>query len=115
MPDFESEDAVVLGVSADSVESHERFARKNNLRILLLSDPERSLIRTYGAWGKKKMAGKEYEGIIRSTFLIDTEGVVRWIWPKVKIPGHAEEVLEALQKLKRGFVPEPEAGGRGSN
>jgi peroxiredoxin Q/BCP len=115
MPDFESENAVVLGVSADSVESHERFAQKNDLRFLLLSDPDRSMIQPYGAWGKKKMAGREYEGIVRSTFLIDTEGVIRWVWPKVKIPGHAEEVLDVLRKLKKGILKAPEAGGRRTN
>lgn len=92
----------MIGISADSVESHERFARKNGLDVLLLSDPGRQAIEAYGAWGKKKMYGREYEGIVRSTFLIDPSGVVRWVWPSVRVPGHAEEVLETLRKAKVG-------------
>ncbi len=76
-------------MSADSVASHERFLKKNGLRIVLLSDASKNMIQSYGAWGRKKMYGKEYEGIVRSTFLIDPSGVVRWIWPVVKVEGHA--------------------------
>jgi len=87
-------------VSADSVASHERFLEKNGLRIVLLSDASKNMIQSYGAWGRKKMYGKEYEGIVRSTFLIDPAGVVRWIWPVVKVEGHAEDVLATLRRLK---------------
>ena len=87
-------------MSADSVASHERFLEKNGLRIVLLSDASKNMIQSYGAWGRKKMYGKEYEGIVRSTFLIDPAGVVRWIWPVVKVEGHAEDVLAALRRLK---------------
>lgn len=104
MPEFESEGATVVGVSADSVESHESFARKNSISVLLLSDPGRTAIEAYGAWGKKNLYGREYEGIVRSTFLIDPGGVVRWVWPSVRVAGHAEEVLETLRKVKEtGF------------
>jgi len=96
----------VVGVSADTVESHERFARKNDLHVLLLSDPGRTAIKAYGAWGKKKMYGKEYEGIVRSTFLIDPAGMVRSVWPSVKVAGHAEEVLEALRRARKEGFPE---------
>lgn len=89
---------MVLGVSPDSVSSHKRFMEKQRLGLDLLSDPEHKVIEAYGAWGVKKMYGKEYEGVIRSTVLIDPEGVVRHIWPKVKAKGHAEEVLGALKE-----------------
>ncbi len=102
MPEIESQEAVVAGVSADSVKSHENFARKANLGLLLLSDPDHQAIKAYGAWGSKKMYGKEYEGIVRSTFLIDPEGMVRWAWPSVKVKGHADEVLETLGKARKG-------------
>ena len=101
MSDFVSEGAAIVGVSADSIASHERFLKKNGLRVILLSDPSKNVIHGYGAWGRKKMYGKEYEGIVRSTFLIDPAGVVRWIWPSVKAEGHAEDVLETLRRLKR--------------
>lgn len=87
-------------MSADSVASHERFLEKNGLRIVLLSDASKNMIQSYGAWGRKKMYGKEYEGIVRSTFLIDPAGVVRWIWPVVKVEVHAEDVLATLRRLK---------------
>ncbi len=90
-----------MGISADSVESHRNFAKKHDLNVLLLSDKERIAVEAYGAWGKKKMYGKEYEGIIRSTFLVDPRGVVRWVWPSVKVPGHANEVLETLREVKK--------------
>ncbi len=98
---FEELGAVVLGVSPDSVRSHKRFQERHDLKVRLLSDPEREIIRTYGAWGKKRMAGREYFGVIRSTFLIDPEGRIRRIWSKVKVRGHAEEVLETLRSLSR--------------
>lgn len=90
----------MIGISADSKKSHESFARKNDLRVILLSDTDRIAIQAYGAWGKKKMYGKEYEGIVRSTYLIDPTGVIRWVWPSVKVAGHAEEVLGTLRKFK---------------
>ncbi len=97
---FEALGAVVLGVSKDPVESHRRFAAKLGLRFPLLADPETEVIRAYGAWGKKKLYGKEYEGTIRSTVLIDPEGRVARVWPKVRVKGHAEEVLAGLERLQ---------------
>ncbi len=97
--DFEKLGAVVLGVSPDSVRSHKRFQERHGLKVRLLSDPEKEVIRKYGAWGKKKMAGREYFGVIRSTFLIDPQGRVRKVWPKVRVKGHAEEVLNVLKSL----------------
>ncbi|WP_293178164.1 peroxiredoxin [Oceanithermus sp.] len=97
---FEAMDAAVLGVSKDSVESHRRFAEKLGLRFSILADPETEVIRAYGAWGKKKLYGKEYEGTIRSTVLIDPEGRVARVWPKVRVKGHAEAVLAELERLR---------------
>jgi peroxiredoxin Q/BCP len=91
--------AVVLGVSRDTLKSHDRFASKYTLNFPLLSDRELAAHRAYGAWGKKVMYGKEVEGTIRSTFLIDGKGVLRAAWPKVKVAGHVDEVLGALESL----------------
>lgn len=86
----------MLGVSRDDTNSHIRFKRKFNLNFPLLSDPDTTVHRAYGAWGKKVMYGKETEGVIRSTVLIDGKGRVVKHWPRVKAEGHAEEVLRAL-------------------
>ena len=93
-------DAVVLGVSADDVESHKRFAEKYGLNFPLLADPERRVIGAYGAWGKKNLYGKEVEGVLRQTFLIDPEGRIAKVWRKVSPEGHALEVAEALKALR---------------
>jgi peroxiredoxin Q/BCP len=89
--------AVVLGVSGDSVKSHGNFKKKYNLPFHLLSDPERKVIEAYGALGEKKMYGKTYLGILRSTFIIDEKGRVAKVFPKVKPSEHAKEVLESLK------------------
>ncbi len=89
----------MLGVSPDSPASHRKFTQKHAIAVELLSDTETAVLKAYGAWGKKKMYGKEYEGVIRSTALIDPRGVVRALWPKAPSKGHAQEVLEALRKL----------------
>ena len=90
-----------MGVSPDSVASHEKFIQKKGIKVTLLSDPEHKVIEAYGAWGKKKVAGKEKTGVIRSTVLIDPDGRVAHIWQKVKAKGHAKEVLDVLrQKIK---------------
>jgi peroxiredoxin Q/BCP len=99
MPQFESLNAVVYGLSPDSVAAHRRFAEKKSLALDLLSDPERGVLRAFDAWGKKKMYGKEYEGVIRSTVVIDPQGLVRHHWPKASTKGHAAQVLEVLGKL----------------
>ncbi|WP_152560755.1 thioredoxin-dependent thiol peroxidase [Thermus caliditerrae] len=100
MGDLQDLGAVVLGVSADGVESHKRFAEKYGLNFPLLADPERQAILAYGAWGKKNLYGKEYEGVLRQTFLIDPEGRIAKVWRKVSPEGHAEEVAEALRALR---------------
>ena len=99
MDEFESAGAVVLGVSKDPVKKHDKFVSKYSLSIPLLSDEDGDVCERYGTWVEKQMYGKTYMGIERSTFLIDGEGVVREIWRKVKVPGHAEAVLEAVKTL----------------
>lgn len=89
--------AVVLGVSGDSEASHRKFADKHSLPFTLLSDGDHAVARAYGAWGLKKNYGREYEGIIRSTFLIDPEGNVAKVWPRVKPAAHGDEVLAWLK------------------
>jgi peroxiredoxin Q/BCP len=97
--EFEEAGAVVLGVSPDDVDSHARFAAKHDLPHRLLADPERTVIEKYGAWGTKKMYGKEYEGVIRSTVLIDPAGKVAAVWPKIQPKPHADTVLKAIRAL----------------
>jgi len=97
---FEDEDAVILGVSPDSPKKHRNFIEKKDLKITLLSDENKDVIKAYSAWGKKKMYGKEYEGVIRSTFIINPEGEIVAEWKKVKVKGHVEEVKEKLKELK---------------
>ena len=94
--EFERRGAVVLGISADSVSSHERFKEKYRLPFTLLSDPEHEVIERYGAWKPKRLAGKSFLGIVRSTFLIDAEGKVAKVWPKVDPAKHADWVLAEL-------------------
>ena len=89
----------VLGVSKDSLLSHEKFKSKHKLKVSLGSDPEGKLIESYGAWVEKSMYGRKYMGIERSTFLIDGKGKIARIWRKVKVTGHVEEVLAAVKAL----------------
>ena len=99
LEEFEKLGAVVLGVSPDSCESHQKFIQKKDLKITLLCDTQKEVLKKYGAWGVKKMYGKEYEGVIRTTYLIDPNGNVAAIWPKVRVKGHVEKVLEKLREL----------------
>jgi peroxiredoxin Q/BCP len=100
--DFADADAVIVGASKDSAASHDKFKRKYQLGITLAADPEGDVVQRYGSWVEKSMYGRTYMGIERSTFLIDRHGVIRRIWRKVKTPGHAAEVLKALQELNAG-------------
>lgn len=97
--EFEAAGAQVLGVSKDSVASHEKFVAKHDLTVPLLSDETETLCEAFGVWQEKKMYGKTFMGIVRSTFLIDGSGRIAREWRKVKVPGHAEDVLEALRAL----------------
>ena len=93
--------ARVYGISKDSVASHQKFRAKQELPFPLLADPDKTLLAPLGAFGKKVMYGKEVEGIIRSTFLVDPQGVIRHVWPKVSVKGHVAQVLEVLETLSR--------------
>lgn len=97
--DFDKCGAVITGVSKDSVQRHDSFKKKHGLKIQLASDESGEMIAAFGVWVKKLNYGREYMGIERSTFLIDGKGVIRKIWRKVKVKGHAEKVLEAVRTL----------------
>jgi Peroxiredoxin len=91
--------AVVLGISPDSEASHARFAGKYKLPFPLLADTDHGISEKYGAWGEKSMYGRKFMGITRSTFLVDGSGKVARVWPKVKVDGHVDEVLEAIREV----------------
>ena len=99
IPDYGASGAVVVGVSKDPVAAHDRFKKKYGLPFALASDHGSDLCERYGVWVEKSMYGRKYMGIERATFLIDAKGVVRGIWRKVKVPGHAGEVLEVARAL----------------
>lgn len=99
-PAFESLDAVVLGVSTDSVASHHKFREKYSLPFTLLADVDKKVVEAYGVWQKKKFMGKEYMGTVRTSFLIDPEGVIEKVYKNVKPETHAQDVLKDLQELK---------------
>jgi thioredoxin-dependent peroxiredoxin len=90
---------VVLGISADDIHSHQKFAEKYALSFPLLADTDTTVSQLYGVWKEKNMYGKKYMGVNRQTFLIDKDGIVRKVWPKVKAAEHAQEVLEAIESL----------------
>ena len=96
---FEAADAVVIGVSPDSAKSHDKFKAKHDLHFALASDESKAMLEAYGVWVEKSMYGKKYMGVERTTFLIDAEGRVAKVWRKVKVPGHAEAVLEAAKAV----------------
>lgn len=99
LPDFEAAGAVVLGCSKDSVKKQENFAAKQELATALLSDAEGDVCERYGVWAEKMNYGKTYMGIVRTTYLIAPDGTVARVWPKVKVDGHAQEVLDAVRAL----------------
>lgn len=96
---FEKEGATVVGVSADPVEKHAKFREKNDLKVILASDESLKTLEKYGVWKEKSLYGRKFMGIERTTFLIDGKGVIRRIWRKVKVTGHADEVLAAVKAL----------------
>ena len=97
--EFEKLGATIIGVSPDKPEKIKKFIEDHNLQILLLSDTEKEVLKAYGAWGKKKNYGKEYEGVIRSTFIINPDGMIVKSWRNVRVKGHVEKVLETLKTL----------------
>lgn len=99
-------DTVILGISQDPIKSHEKFHSKENLNFDLLSDESGEVCRKYGVLKMKKMYGKEFEGIERSTFLIDANGKLQALWRKVKVPGHVDEVLTTVKNLNKQTQPD---------
>ncbi len=93
-------DAIVIGVSPDSETSHAKFAEKHSLKLPLLSDVEHKVLEDYGVWQQKKLYGKEFLGVVRSTFIIDPAGRIAYIWPKVTVNGHVDEVKRKLAELR---------------
>jgi peroxiredoxin Q/BCP len=91
---FRKMDTMVIGISPDSVASHGNFIDKNDLKITLLSDTEHKVLKAYGVWQKKKMYGREYHGVVRTTFVIDPGGKIKQMWEKVRVAGHADAVRD---------------------
>jgi len=100
IPDFTILDAIVLGISADSTKKHRNFIEKQNLGITLLSDESTDVIQKYGVWQLKKNYGKEYLGIVRTTFIIDPNGIVKAIFSKVRVKDHVAKIKEELETLQ---------------
>ena len=98
-PQFSRAGTEIVGVSADPVKAQDAFKKKHKLTIDLLSDETHKMLEAYGAWGKKSMYGKIFEGVLRKTVLISPDGKIAQIWPKVRVDGHAEEVLAAAKAL----------------
>jgi len=98
--EFEKRNAVVMGVSPDSLKSHARFREKHGLTINLLSDPEKEVLKAYGVWQKKKRYGREYMGVVRTTYIIDPNKTIAYVWPKVRVAGHVDQVLEKLKEIQ---------------
>lgn len=97
--EFAAAKTTVIGVSRDSVAKHEKFAAKHGLNVTLAADEDGAACNAYGVWGEKKLYGKTYMGVERATFLIDTKGKIVKAWRKVRVPGHVEDVLEAVKAL----------------
>src|SRR5882672_11151714 len=97
--DFTAANAVVIGVSKDSVASHDKFKAKHRLAVTLAADEDIKIAKAYGVWVEKSMYGRRYMGMERATFLIDGKGVIRHVWRKVKVPGHSADVLAAAKAL----------------
>jgi len=100
---FEDEDAIILGISPDSPKKHRDFIEKKDLKITLLSDEDKSVMKAYGAWGLKKNYGKEYEGVIRSTFIISPDGELVKEFRNVRAKGHVERIKKEFEKIKNGI------------
>lgn len=99
--EFKEKNAVILAASPDSLRSHTNFREKHGLTINLLSDTDKETLNEYGAWQLKKMYGREYMGVVRSTFIIDPDGNIAYIWPKVRVKGHVDAVMAKLEELQQ--------------
>ncbi|HHF55462.1 MAG TPA: peroxiredoxin [Thermoplasmatales archaeon] len=101
MEEFEKLNAVVIGISPDSPESHRKFKEKHSLKVKLLSDESHEVMEKYGVWQLKKLYGREYYGVVRSTFLISPDGKIVYEWKGVRVKGHVEEVLQKLKEMQK--------------
>jgi thioredoxin-dependent peroxiredoxin len=99
-PEFDKAGAAVIGISPDSLKSHDKFRARHKLSVDLAADEEKQVVQAWGVWGEKSMYGRKYMGVERSTFLIGRDGRVARVWRKVTVPGHAEEVLQAVRELR---------------
>ncbi len=100
LPEFKKLGASVIGVSPDSCKSHQKFIEKHDLAVTLLSDEEKTVMEKYGVWQLKKMYGKDYFGVVRTTLLIGPDGKIKHIWNNVKVAGHVQDVLNKLKELQ---------------
>jgi peroxiredoxin Q/BCP len=98
-PKFKKDDAVIIGISPDSVESHKKFIDKFNLPFILLSDENKTVLEKYGVWKEKSMYGRKYMGVERTTILVDEKGIIRKIYSKVKVKGHVEQVVKDIKEI----------------
>lgn len=99
--EFKQLNARIIGISPDSTDSHKKFEKKHNLTFNLLSDSNHDVLKSYDVWKPKKLYGREFMGVIRSTFLIDPKGKVVYIWPKVKVMGHAQNVMNKIKEFRK--------------
>ncbi len=99
-PEFEQRDAVIIGISPDGVASHEKFIKKHDLNIILAADEDRQVIESYDVWKEKKMYGRTFMGVERSTFLVDRDGIIKALWRKVKVADHETLVLNTLDQFE---------------
>ena len=100
LPEFKKLNAAVVGISPDSCKSHQKFITKHDLAVTLLSDEEKTVMEKYDVWQLKKMYGKDYFGVVRTTFLIGPDGKIKHIWNSVKVPGHVEDVMLKLKEMQ---------------
>jgi len=99
--EYEKLNARVFGISPDSVQSHQKFIKKHNLKVALLADPDHGALEKYGVWQEKSMYGRKYFGVVRSTCLIDPEGKIAKVWQKVKVTGHADDVMCEIRDFQK--------------
>lgn len=101
LEEYKKLNARVFGISPDSVQSHQKFIKKHNLKVALLADPEHGVLKKYGVWQEKSMYGRKYFGVVRSTYLIDPEGKIAKVWQKVKVTGHADDVMCEIRDFQK--------------
>ena len=100
LDEFKALNCEVVGISPDTVEKHNKFITKHSLKVNLLSDPDTNMIADYGVWQLKKMCGREYMGVVRTTYLVDKDGIIQFVWSKVRVKEHVDKVLEKLKELQ---------------